>query len=229
MVKKIIYLTIDDAPSRDFKAKVDYLVSKNIPAIFFCRGDLIEKYPGEIEYAIKKGFIIGNHSYSHPHFSEISLEEAKEQIKRTDERIESAYKSANVKRLAKLFRFPYFDKGGKNKDALQEYLREQGYVSPVFENIEYAWFKDMQKDIDFGWTYDCEEWRLKKKYPGKIKTFEDVLQKMEEPNPELGGSLLDDSNQILIIHDHEETTKYFFIIIDKLLEKGFMFKLPRFG
>ena len=51
---KIAYLTIDDAPSNDFKRKVDYLLSKSIPAIFFCRGNLMEKRPEVVTYAIKK-------------------------------------------------------------------------------------------------------------------------------------------------------------------------------
>ena len=35
-MRKIAYLTIDDGPSKDMKMKVDYLVSKGIPAIWFC-------------------------------------------------------------------------------------------------------------------------------------------------------------------------------------------------
>ena len=62
MTKKIAYLIIDDGPSKDMKKKVDFLVSKKIPAIWFCRGDYLEKRPEAAVYAIKKGHIIGNHS-----------------------------------------------------------------------------------------------------------------------------------------------------------------------
>jgi len=231
MEEKIVYLTIDDAPSKDMKKKVDYLVSKGIPAIFFCRGDLTENDPSSVIYAIKKGFVIGNHAYSHRHFSELSLEEARKEIKRTDEIIEEVYTAAKVSRPVKLFRFPYGDKGGRNKEAIQSYLRELGYQQPMFEGINYVWFKEknLDKEADVYWTYDVEEYRLKKKYkniPYKIKTFEDVLKKMEEKNVEEGWLCSVDSNEILLMHDHEETTTYFFKIIDTLLAKGFLFKLP---
>ncbi len=49
-------------------------------------------------FAIKKGFIIGNHSYAHPHFSKITKEEAFEQIKKTDKIIEEVYKKSRNKR-----------------------------------------------------------------------------------------------------------------------------------
>ncbi|MCD6471339.1 polysaccharide deacetylase family protein, partial [bacterium] len=51
-------LTVDDCPSSDFKRKVDFLLLKNIPAIFFCIGKLTEKRKKVIIYAIKNGFII---------------------------------------------------------------------------------------------------------------------------------------------------------------------------
>jgi len=112
MVIKIAYLTIDDCPSIDMKRKVNFLLEKRIPAIWFCRGELLEKRQQVVIYAIRKGFVIGNHSYDHPHFSEIPLEECFRQIKVTDELIEAVYEKAGIERPAKVFRFPWGDKGG---------------------------------------------------------------------------------------------------------------------
>ena len=53
MVKKNVYLTIDDAPSKDFREKIDFLISKNIPAIIFCVGNKIEDRSEDVIYAIK--------------------------------------------------------------------------------------------------------------------------------------------------------------------------------
>ncbi|RLE93929.1 MAG: polysaccharide deacetylase, partial [Thermoprotei archaeon] len=103
---KIAYLTIDDAPSRDFKHKIEYLESKGIKATFFCQGRFLEERLEEAVDAIRKGHVIGNHSYDHPRFSEITLEEAERQIRRTDELIEEAYRLAGVPRLYRVFRFP---------------------------------------------------------------------------------------------------------------------------
>lgn len=75
-----IYLTIDDGPSQHTHKKVDYLKKHNIPAIWYARGEHIERYPDQLMYAITNGFLVGNHSYSHPYFSNISLEECIAQL-----------------------------------------------------------------------------------------------------------------------------------------------------
>ena len=66
----------------------------------------MEQYPDQVIYAIRKGFVIGNHSYSHPKFSDISIEECLEEISKTDLIIDRLYKEANVKRGKKYFRYP---------------------------------------------------------------------------------------------------------------------------
>ena len=141
MVSKIAYLTIDDAPSADFGIKLDFLQSKDIPAVFFCPGNAVELYPDVCVEAIQRGFVIGNHAYDHPHFSEISLEACYEQIKITDEIISKLYDRAGVADSPKYFRFPYGDKGAltgddvfapispagiERKQLLQCYLRQLG-------------------------------------------------------------------------------------------------------
>lgn len=169
-MQKLVYLTIDDSPSKNMMEKADYLLKKRIPAIFFCIGHLMEKNPDAILYAIKKGFIIGNHSYSHPFFSKIPLEQCYQEIAKTDKIIENLYSKANKKRPAKLFRFPYGDKGGqfintivldksiminqpigkKKKNKIQRFLKDLGYSQPKFDNINYKYFKkfNLNKDQD---------------------------------------------------------------------------------
>jgi peptidoglycan/xylan/chitin deacetylase (PgdA/CDA1 family) len=230
MARKTAYLTIDDAPTKDFRKKIDFLLKKRIPAIFFCRGDRLEKRGTDVIYAIKKGFIIGNHSYDHPRFSKLSLREALRQIKKTDRIIEEIYFKSGIKRPARLFRFPYGDKGGANYQKIQQFLKGLGYTQPRFENINYSWFKPLKKDTDIYWTFDIKEWCLKGSYDPKIKSFKDVLNLMQQKRHQNGGSLLiNRSKEIILIHDHEETTKYFFRIIDKLSDMRIKFELPEFS
>lgn len=101
--KKTAYLTIDDTPSKDFLNKVDYLLNKKIPAVFFCISQLLEQFPEETIYAIQKGFAIANHSYNHPHFSNISLEQAHFEIGKTDEIIEKRFNKSEIKKKKYLF------------------------------------------------------------------------------------------------------------------------------
>ena len=155
MSKKIVYLTIDDAPSEIMEDKIEYLLRNEIPAIFFCEGKGLNERGEMIIKAIKNGFIIGNHSYKHSRFSEIDVEEGKKEIKNTDDLINDLYSKANIERPTKIFRFPYGDKGnggffhnppGKDYDECfknntvkiyQEYLKNLGYSQPKFENVTY--------------------------------------------------------------------------------------------
>ena len=105
-MKKKTYLTVDDAPSKDFKKKVDFLYERKIPAIFFVIGKLVEKNKDFLVYALKKGFELGNHSYSHKDFDKISVKVGREEIKKTDKILEEIYSLAEIKRKRKYFRFP---------------------------------------------------------------------------------------------------------------------------
>jgi len=245
MVRKIAYLTVDDAPSKDFKEKVDFLLSKGIPAIFFCEGKFLEKRPLVVIYAIKNGFIIGNHAFNHPYFSDLTLEECFEQIKKTDEIIEEIYKKAGIKRLAKFFRFPCGDKGGLKyeevfepyggegkirKEKIQAFLRKLGYTQPEFEKITYKYYRKagLLDDVDWYWTYDCMEYTVFEKQLFGIDSLEKVLARMEEDAPEdCRGLNFPDSEDIILIHDHPETMHMFKPIIERLLTKGIIFKLPK--
>ena len=106
-----LLLTIDDSPSLETEDLINFLSERDIFAILFCRGDLLEQNPEPIINAIRKGFVIGNHAWSHCRFSTLSFEEGVEEIEKTEELIDQAYKKAKVARRCKFFRFPYMDRG----------------------------------------------------------------------------------------------------------------------
>jgi peptidoglycan-N-acetylglucosamine deacetylase len=243
MTKKIGYLTIDDAPTDDFRNKVDFLFQNNIPAIFFCEGRKLEQRPEEIIYAIKKGFVIGNHSYNHPHFSSISLTEAKEQIKKTDEIIDEIYKKSGIQRPTKVFRFPGLNKGeGNNYEnfnwdkprviELQTFLKNLGYTRPKFENINYKWWEKagLKKNIDVDCSFDTMDWTVadgSHKY--EIKDLQGMYDRMDEDYPEEHRGLnFNGSNEIIMMHDSPNIADMFQPLIKRLIEKGIKFELPKF-
>ena len=253
MVRKVGYLTIDDAPTDDFLRKVDFLASKNIPAIFFCRGEYLENKQNDVIYAIKKGFIIGNHSYNHPRFSDISLKDCFQQIRQTDEIIDAIYNEANANRPAKLFRFPYGDKGSgldaefgwpEDEDkrlfmqGIQNYLKKLGYIQPIFENISYKWYLDagLLRDIDIYWTYysfDCEVAAYRKdgtENPYGYRNIYSLKKRMDEDFPVEGRGLnFRGSNDIILMHDYPGIEDLFAPLINVLLAKGIYFKRPIFS
>ena len=89
----------------------------------------------------------------------------------------------------------------------------------------------LDKDIDTFWTFDFGEYEIR---PGSGVTIENILDRTRQVNPELGKSLLtdEDGSHILIIHAHDETEElvpgYYRILIDHLLENGFVFDAPEF-
>lgn len=213
---KTAYLTIDDAPSDDFRKKVDFLTKNNIPAIFYCRGDNLEKHEEDAIYAIKKGFVIGNHSYSHAKFAEISKKDAFEQIKKTDEIIEKLYDKAKLKAI-KVFRYPY-GKKSKFDSEVQNLLRKLSYVKLNFESLAED---DYPGKIDALWTFDTEDWVIKN-FPGSesyVLMRAEILCKIalqKRPN----------FSEIVLMHDHVHSTEQFFKVIDIMLSYGLKFKLP---
>jgi len=206
--QKTAYLTIDDSPSASFSQKMNYLYEKNIPAIFFCIGQLLEQYPEPIIEAIQKGFPIANHSFTHPHFSNIGIEQAEEEIRKTDEIIDDLYQKSGVKRSQKWFRFPYGDKGDKQygrvleqpfsiknlwqkrdtkrRRAIQNILKKYGYTQPSFESISYPYMRKagLFKETDWHWTFDIMEWATFEQKPTLgIDDFSKIVARLHSENP----------------------------------------------
>jgi len=251
MKRKKVYLTIDDAPSKDFKEKIDFLYERNIPAVFFCLGDNIVIHEADVINAIRKGFIIGNHSFKHRHFSDMTLEECKDSIQKTDDIIESMYKSSGINRSMKLFRFPHFDRGGdisgdayekkwskpqsewftfEKEDkiiAIQSFLREVGYAQPQFREINMRFFRDktLMEGADVRCTFDQMEYYLGVKHaPYEMSKEENIIGRIDEDFPYEGRGLnCLETSDIILVHDDERTTELFYKIINRYKEKNFEF------
>ncbi|HEX2907305.1 MAG TPA: polysaccharide deacetylase family protein [Phototrophicaceae bacterium] len=239
---KVAYLTIDDAPSGDMRQKIDFLAEKQIPVVWFCVGDQLAQRSDLVVYAIQKGGVIGNHTYSHPSCSTLEIETIYDEIRRTDALIDAVYHQAGVARPAKYFRFPYGDKGApkpdfmahytgaalERKETIQAFLRAEGFTQPAFAGITYAAYQNLgwSADADWLWTYDCLEWSIHSSQPqAGITSLEAVFARMEETVPAgMRGLNTPGSDEIVLVHDHPETTPYFAAIIQRLLDKGLVFK-----
>lgn len=229
--------------------KLAYLHKKHIPAVLFCRGDFLERHSKIAIQALELGFIIGNHSYCHPSFSDITLEQCFEEITCTDEIIAQLYQSAGILREHKYFRFPYGDKGGLRgpdvyweysleenvrKELIQEHLCKLGYVQPLFEDVTYKYFRKagLLDDLDWYWTYDCLEWATRYEQPPYgIRGLKEVLERIRDDLPiatQEGWTGLQDSrsSEIIVIHDHLETSEMFIPIVEQLLQCQLIFWTP---
>ena len=227
-----VLLTIDDVPSRNTPAIVDELCARNITAIMFAVGMNVERFYDEAVYAVRKGMIVGNHSYSHAAFSAITLEEGIGEIEKCEAILERVYQDAGVERKHRPFRFPYGDKGGANKEALQNYLAQNGFDKVDDRHLPYEWWREncLDRDIDTLWTFDFEEYRVQ-----NDETFirDSVWEKMNDANPKLGAALLGENQRhIALMHAFDETEAvwpgYCRELLDELQRRGVTFDPPAF-
>lgn len=216
-----IYLTIDDGPSQHTHEKVDYLKAQSIPAIWFARGEHIERYPDQLIYVIQNGFLVGNHSYSHPYFSHIPLDECVTEIESTEELIEQCYQKAGVQRPCKIMRFPFGDRGAgplgvsaatsqehQKVDALQLWLKNNGFVAVNNHKKSHSEFLDSPWDWD---TFD---------YKSRLITdphaYEALLQSTYETYRQ--------PSAILLVHDFDHNHHLFNITMQFLQNTQCAFK-----
>lgn len=86
--KKKIALTFDDGPGKYTDELLDGLLERNVKATFFLIGENAQLYPETVKRIGQEGHVIGNHTYSHVKLSCISIENAIEEINKTNSIIE---------------------------------------------------------------------------------------------------------------------------------------------
>ncbi|MCC6928128.1 MAG: glycosyltransferase [Gemmatimonadaceae bacterium] len=125
-----VTLVIDDGPSPATTRMLDMLEAGGHRAVLFLLGCEVAGREASLIDAIRRGFALGNHSFSHPNFSEITVEVARREILDTEARIDALYARAGVARPGKWFRFPYLDSGGERHDDFQRLLDDLGFSIP---------------------------------------------------------------------------------------------------
>lgn len=218
---KDLWLTIDDAPSADCDNKREYLLSKEIPAVFFCTGQELDAAPEPAIRLIRSGFEIQNHSWSHPRFSTLPPAEAMDQIDRTESVINRLYREAGIKRPALRFRFPFGDKGDGRGDAGKRTLYRHLLVRRGFTPFPYAGFVwpdgHGEEDADWYWGFDVMEWALTQSGSvDGVTSPDDVMDRLSRIEAVSPG--------VVLIHDHDETAPVFYRVLDTLLERGYRFR-----
>ena len=177
--KKSIYLTIDDGPWKNMEKILENLGENK--ATFFMVGEHLEikKYFDLACRTLDAGHKIGNHSYSHSHFSEIKFNQVKEEVEKAGELIQRVYDKVGIK-YPLYFRFPFGDngrfKGEKYKDKIDLFLKLKGYDT-------------------FGWNFSPREWEIYSK--DYSNTEEKIMKSLEQ--------IKDDD--VVLIHDNEISAK----------------------
>ncbi|HEY2461929.1 MAG TPA: glycosyltransferase [Candidatus Acidoferrum sp.] len=193
--KKKLAITFDDGPDPRWTPKIlDILKEKSVPATFFVIGVDASQSPELLRREYAEGHEIGNHTYTHPNFDEISHTQLRWELNLTERLIES---TLGVKSI--LFRPPY------GVDHQPEYAEEVSQL-PVAQDMGY---------VIVGQKVDPHDWQqpFGKQIPAQ-QIFDGVLQQASTGNIILfhdGGG------------DRSQTVAALPRIIDALRAKGYQF------
>ncbi len=193
--KKKIAITFDDGPDPRWTPKIlDVLKEKGVPAAFFVIGVDASQSPDILRREYAEGHEIGNHTYTHPNFDEISKTQIRWELNLTQRLIES---TIGVKSI--LFRPPF------GIDHQPEYAEEVAQL-PVAQDMGY---------LIVGQKIDPHDWQLHdgKQVPAQ-EIVDAVLRQAEDGNIVLfhdGGG------------DRTQTVAALPQVIDALRKQGYEF------
>jgi peptidoglycan/xylan/chitin deacetylase (PgdA/CDA1 family) len=210
------YLTIDDAPSGDLSGKLDTLDRHEVPAMLFCEGRRMADHLDRAVEAIERGYHLGNHTETHPHCSELSVAEFRRELDRTERRIEDAYDRAGVDRPAKLFRFPYGDRGGGSTADFQRVLTQREFAPATATDVTYDWYRETHAGArDWFWTVDCRDW--------DVASVEQLRHTVETVAAD---RLASSAADIVLFHDAGTDLALLDAFLEELQSRGVEFTAP---
>ncbi|WP_405827939.1 polysaccharide deacetylase family protein [Streptomyces sp. NBC_00105] len=101
--RKVVALTFNAAwDEAGLDTVLAELRRRKLPATFFPTGEFADAHPAAVR-AMGAAHGLGNHSYSHPYFGDISTAERAEEVRRAD----AAIRTASGTEPLPFFRFPY--------------------------------------------------------------------------------------------------------------------------
>lgn len=101
--------------NEDTEKLIEILKKYNVKTTFFVVGEWVDKYPESVKALSDAGHEIMNHSDTHPHLPQLSVEKIKEEINSCDDKIEKI-----TGKRPFLTRVPYGDYDNKTILALKE-------------------------------------------------------------------------------------------------------------
>lgn len=135
---KVVALTFDAGGDAAGLAAIRAtLQRKNVPATFFLKGGWVLSYPAEANEIVNAGFVVGNHTMTHPYLTQKSDAVVLSEVRQA----ESAIFNAAGAEARPLFRFPY---GDVNSHVI-DLVNSLGYV-PVRWTVDTLGWKGMKDD-----------------------------------------------------------------------------------
>ncbi|WP_243767571.1 delta-lactam-biosynthetic de-N-acetylase [Paenibacillus agricola] len=193
--KKELYLTFDSGYENGYTAKIlEVLKARQVHAAFFVTGHFVKGQPDLVERMVNEGHLIGNHSWSHPDMTQISIDKMKVELDKVKEKVASLTKQKEM----------YFMRPPKGVFSSQMLVAsmELGYTN-VFWSIAY---KDWDVNDHKGWDYAYKK-VMSQLHPGAVI----LLHSVSKDNAEALGKIIDDARD----------QGYEFKNLDKLTSKNY--------
>lgn len=191
--KKTIAISFDAAwGNEDTQTLINILKKYNVQATFFVVGAWVDKYPESVKQLSDAGHDIGNHSNSHPHMPQLSVEQMTNELKSCNEKVAAVTGKTPV-----VFRAPYGD-----------------YNNSMIKTVESLGMHTIQ------WDVDSRDW--KKEYTtdmivkgvtenvksGSIVLFHNAAVNTPEALPIILEKLIAEGYQFKLIKDLIYTDNY---------------------
>lgn len=123
-------LTFDDGPSGNTTALLNALKQNGLRATMFNQGNAAAANPALVKAQADAGMWVGNHSYSHPHMTQLSQAQMDSEISRTQQAVASAGGGT-----PKLFRPPY----GETNSTLKSVEVKYGLTEIIWDVDSQDW------------------------------------------------------------------------------------------
>jgi peptidoglycan/xylan/chitin deacetylase (PgdA/CDA1 family) len=127
-----VALTFDDGPGPYTAQVLAELRSLHVRATFFVIGRNAKQSPGAVRALRDAGMVVGNHSWSHPNFTKLTLAKQRAQIERTEDLLE-----ATIGQRPRWFRPPSWAWNRKTARA----VAEEGMIGVLFSVDTRDWSK----------------------------------------------------------------------------------------
>ncbi|MEV2253480.1 polysaccharide deacetylase family protein [Streptomyces sp. NPDC050147] len=120
------------------------LARRRTPATFFLTGDFADRHPAVVRKIAAAGHGLGNHSYSHPHFKDLTKAGRQHEVVAADRALRAAASGAG-RAMTPFFRFPY-------SETSPAHIGEVNALG--FADIEFTTDTNGWKGTDGGMTVD---------------------------------------------------------------------------
>jgi len=138
--EKVLYLTFDSGYENGYTIKIlDILKEKNVPATFFLTGYYLKTNPDIVKRMVNDGFIVGNHSMTHPDMSGMDMKNFSNEI----QGFEAKYKEVTGSEPPKYYRPPC---GIFSENSLS-HAKSLGYKTILWSSAYLDWDNNNQPSV----------------------------------------------------------------------------------